>query len=273
MEKDDLSEYQKRKEYLKEYRKKNIETLRKYHQKYRKEYRKKNIEKTKEYDKRENEKRKEYFYEYNEKNKENFSLRNKEYYLKNKEKRKEYFEKHKEKKKEHNKQNIDKIKLNSRNSYNRRFNADPLYRLTRNVRGLIQRSIKRNKFSKNSSTIQILGCSFEEFKIHLENNFEPWMNWENYGKYNGEFNHGWDIDHIVPSSSAKCEEDIYKLNHYTNLQPLCSKINRYIKKDNYEKDVESSAGVYEDDVHYILNEFEVPFLIAILDSAEKHTKE
>ena len=25
--------------------------------------------------------------------------------------------------------------------------------------------------------------------------------------------------------------DIYKLNHYTNLQPLCSYTNRYIKKD------------------------------------------
>ena len=30
------------------------------------------------------------------------------------------------------------------------------------------------------------------------------------------------------------EEDILKLNHYTNLQPLCSKINRDIKKDKVE---------------------------------------
>ena len=42
----------------------------------------------------------------------------------------------------------------------------------------------------------------------------------------------WDIDHIIPVSSAKREEEIIKLNHYTNLQPLCSKINRYIKKNN-----------------------------------------
>jgi hypothetical protein len=33
----------------------------------------------------------------------------------------------------------------------------------------------------------------------------------------------------------------------------------------------ASAGVYEDDTYYNLNEFEVPFLLAILDSAEKHT--
>jgi hypothetical protein len=65
----------------------------------------------------------------------------------------------------------------------------------------------------------------------LENKFEPWMNWDNQGRYNGEFDYGWDIDHIIPLSSAKNEEDIIKLSHYSNLQPLCSKVNRDIKKD------------------------------------------
>ena len=67
----------------------------------------------------------------------------------------------------------------------------------------------------------------------LENKFEIWMNWENYGKYEiGNYNVGWDLDHIIPISSAKTEEDIILLNHHTNLQPLCSKINRDIKKGN-----------------------------------------
>ena len=71
-------------------------------------------------------------------------------------------------------------------------------------------------------------------KLYLESKFEPWMNWENRGLYNGEFNHGWDIDHIIPISSAETEEDLIKLNHYTNLQPLCSKVNRNIKKNKIE---------------------------------------
>jgi len=58
------------------------------------------------------------------------------------------------------------------------------------------------------------------------------MNWENRGLYNGELNYGWDIDHIKPLATATCETDIIKLNHYTNLKPLCSYTNRYIKKDN-----------------------------------------
>jgi hypothetical protein len=86
-------------------------------------------------------------------------------------------------------------------------------------------------FTKKTRTYEILGCSFEEFKSHLESKFELWMNWENRGLYNGEVNYGWDLDHIIPISSAETEEDIIKLNHYTNLRPLCSYVNRVIKKD------------------------------------------
>ena len=39
------------------------------------------------------------------------------------------------------------------------------------------------------------------------------MTWENHGKL-------WHIDHIVPLATAETEEDLYKLFHYTNLQPL-----------------------------------------------------
>jgi len=80
--------------------------------------------------------------------------------------------------------------------------------------------------------LEILGCDIDNFKSYLESKFEDWMTWENRGLYNGEFNYGWDIDHIIPVSSAKTEEELLLLNHYTNLQPLCSKINRDIKKSN-----------------------------------------
>ena len=73
-------------------------------------------------------------------------------------------------------------------------------------------------------------------KLYLENKFEPWMNWDNRGLYNGEFNYGWDIDHIIPISSAESEEDLIHLNHYTNLQPLCSKVNRDIKRNLKDSD-------------------------------------
>jgi hypothetical protein len=108
---------------------------------------------------------------------------------------------------------------------------DPLFKLRINIRSLIRQSIINCGYSKKSKTHHILGCSFEEFKAHIESLWEPWMTWENYGLYNGELNYGWDYDHLTPVSSAVTEEEVIALNHYTNLQPLCSKVNRDIKKN------------------------------------------
>lgn len=112
----------------------------------------------------------------------------------------------------------------------RRYKKDMLYKLKHKLRVMLT-DIKKHYSLKTES---ILGCSFKEFQIYLESKFDKWMKWSNQGLYNGEFNYGWDIDHIIPLSSAKNKEELIKLNHYSNLQPLCSKINRDIKKGNYE---------------------------------------
>ena len=124
-----------------------------------------------------------------------------------------------------------------RNEYQReyskkRYLSDTLYKLSDLISSAIWLSLNEKGYTKKCRTYRILGCTYEEFKIHIESHWEDWMNWDNHGKYNGEKNYGWDLDHIVPLSSAKCEEDIIKLNHHTNIQPLCSYINRFVKKDN-----------------------------------------
>lgn len=155
--------------------------------------------------------------------KEYFLLKSKENYSKNRDKKLEYQIEYQKNNKE--KRNIYLIE--------RRKN-DPLFKLITNIRNLINNSFLIMNYSKKSRTQEILGCSFIELKSHLESKFEYWMNWENRGLYNGELNYGWDIDHIIPLSSAKNEEDLIKLNHFNNLNPLCSKVNRDIKKNNIE---------------------------------------
>jgi hypothetical protein len=107
----------------------------------------------------------------------------------------------------------------------------PVQLFINSTRSLICGSFKRKKTRKNNRTEKILGCSLKEFINYTESLFEDWMSWENRGKYNGSLKYGWDIDHIMPISSAKTIEDVIKLNHYTNLRPLCSYENRVIKKD------------------------------------------
>ena len=60
------------------------------------------------------------------------------------------------------------------------------------------------------------------------------MNWDNYGNPKDgifEINKTWDIDHIIPTNDATNETELINLNHYTNLRPLCSYTNRWIKRD------------------------------------------
>ena len=180
-------------------------------------------------------KRKEYMNIYLSENKERINQYNIDYNVKNKEKISEYkalyYLNNKEKILKYKFDNRKRINKNSLEYYYMRINNDNLYKLSILIRNLIRISIKKSGYSKKSKTNEILGCSFNDFKFYLENKFQDWMNWENQGLYNGEINYGWDIDHIIPLSSAKNEEEIMRLNHYTNLQPLCSFVNRVIKRD------------------------------------------
>jgi hypothetical protein len=153
------------------------------------------------------------------------------YYIDNKEKIKNYSKEYWKENYQANKES----KNISRNKWrNNRKKTDNLFKLEDNLRSSIGQSFRKNGYTKKSKTQEILGCSFVEFKNYLESKFENWMDWKNRGLYNGDFNYGWDIDHIIPISSATTEEELIKLNHYTNLQPLCSKVNRDIKKDKIE---------------------------------------
>ena len=187
--------------------------------------------------------KKKYSEKYRLNHEEYFKRKNKEYHVDNCESvteiKKEYYlengEKIREDRKTYYLNNRKKINKQSVKHNKLRKLYDTLYKLKTNIRGLINCSIRLSGYRKLSKTQNILGCTFEEFKIYLESKFEPWMNWNSYGNWNGEpkeINTAWDIDHIRPMCTAKTEEEVLNLNHYTNFQPLCSYTNRHIKRDN-----------------------------------------
>lgn len=203
-------------EYAKKYQKDNKQAIKEKREVYYEENKVKILEYSKSYRNNNKEYQKEYQKKYRENNKEKLRL----YRESNKQKIKEYYKNNKE------------IIIKNLNEYQKkRKKNDKLFKLVYNIRNIIGNALRKKGYKKRAKTANILGCQYEDFKIHIESQFEPWMGWDNYGKYNGEFNFGWDLDHIVPLATAKTENDIIKLNKYTNLQPLCSKINRDIKRD------------------------------------------
>jgi hypothetical protein len=191
--------------------------------------------------------KKNYKYEYTEEKRNKKS----EYYLENIEKIKQYSSNYKneniekiresgrmyaknnkEKRENYRKLNINRVRENANK---RNKNLSELERLSKRIRSSICNSFREVGFSKRSKSLQILGLNtFDEFRLYIESKFEPWMSWENYGKYNGQLNYGWDLDHIIPISSAVTEEDIIKLNRFENFQPLCGYTNRHIKRNLLE---------------------------------------
>jgi len=119
----------------------------------------------------------------------------------------------------------DKMKIWKKNEYTRRKN-DPLYLLRRTLRGRFLRAVTAQ--FKETSVINLVGCSIEELRDYLQSKFKEGMNWENHGI------HGWHIDHIKPCSSFNLSnlEEQKICFHYTNLQPLWAQDN-LSKSDSY----------------------------------------
>ena len=113
-----------------------------------------------------------------------------------------------------------------KNAYVRNLcKTNPLFKLSSNIRSLIRKSFNSKGVKKNTKSEQILGCTFQEFKTHLEKQFDEHMNWNNHGDY-------WELDHIKPVSLAVNEQELVELNSYTNFQPLEKTLNR-LKSNKY----------------------------------------
>jgi hypothetical protein len=217
----------------KEYYENNKERLNKEAHKYYNDNKEKILKQKKEYNKINKDiisiKYKKNHDEYYQRNKEKIKEMRKKYNKENKEeikkKRNIYIENNKEKisqqKKLYKKENKEKIKEIEKL---RRINNKYLY-LWRSILGT---SLKYLKTKKENKTIELLGYSALELKIHLKKLFKDGMTWNN----NGE----WHVDHIRPIVSFSKDTLPSIVNALSNLQPLwayenLSKGNKYIQNN------------------------------------------
>lgn len=115
-----------------------------------------------------------------------------------------------------------------RKYYPERYKTDPEFKLRHRLAKRILTAIQREY--KSGSTLELIGCSIDEAKKHIESQFKDGMTWDNHGL------HGWHIDHIKPCASFDLTdpEQQKQCFHYTNLQPLWAEDNMK-KGDKYKE--------------------------------------
>lgn len=127
-------------------------------------------------------------------------------------------------------------KIYARSYSNYKYLTNPIYKLRKLTSIAIRIAIKKQGLTKQDSIIKYIPYSIIELKQHLEKQFEPWMNWSNWGKYNSKtWNDNdqstwkWQIDHIIPHSTFKYssmkDESFKQCWALSNLRPYSAKLN------------------------------------------------
>lgn len=164
--------------------------------------------------------------EYNIKHAAELKIKKAEYFQENKkhlkEKNKEWIAKNKQRVWDYRKrtyhENLDKSRSYGRELQKRLRRERPLNCLKQRLRSRLCSALTVKSWKKNTKFAEYIGCSQEELLKHIENQFVAGMTWET--------RHLWDIDHKIPLSTANTEEELYKLCHFSNLQPMWKKDNR-----------------------------------------------
>jgi hypothetical protein len=150
-------------------------------------------------------------------------------YLNNKKWIKNNLLKSREKSNKWKRNNKDKVREYVKKYCRMKSKTDINFKILHNLRTRVIIALKGNP--KLSTTMNLVGCSVEKLRIHLQKQFTNGMTWQNYGRK------GWTIDHIKPCAlfDLSKPKEQKKCFHYTNLQPLWYKDN-CSKQDNYKEE-------------------------------------
>lgn len=106
-----------------------------------------------------------------------------------------------------------KVRAARRDRLRLKYANSPRFRLLCQLHNRLTTGLRHGKF--NHKTRELVGASVDVVIAHLEAQFKPGMTWDNWGSV-------WHVDHKYPLSKIDhaCIEQIKRVCHYTNLQPL-----------------------------------------------------
>lgn len=144
---------------------------------------------------------------------------------------KEYRKTHKEQIKQYQIDNADRIK-----AYNKqRYRNNKIGKLISNA---MCSALKGNKAGQHWE--DLVPYTLEQLRTHLESQFTPKMNWNNYGDY-------WEVDHIIPQNvfnyTTHQDRDFQICWSLANLRPLEKCLNRQRSKDGSDIPIEIKNNI------------------------------
>jgi hypothetical protein len=103
-------------------------------------------------------------------------------------------------------------KESSRRYEQKAYRENTAFRIAKCLRSRFYKAVTRNQ--RIGTTMQLVGCSVDFLRSHLQGQFDLGMSWDNFGE--------WHIDHIRPCASFDLSDPDQQRQcfHYSNLQPL-----------------------------------------------------
>jgi hypothetical protein len=110
--------------------------------------------------------------------------------------------------------NPDSVREYDRKGHSKYRASSPARRITLALRGRLYHAVKDG--AKSGSAVRDLGCSIEDFKVHIESQFQPGMSWDNWNC------DGWGFDHDYPCAPADMNDraQLLAVCNWRNLRPM-----------------------------------------------------
>lgn len=119
-----------------------------------------------------------------------------------------------------------KDKIRKKEKKRQKSKVDPAFRIRKIQKSRIYRICNEKNFIKTKNFDEIFGLNTEDFRKYFEGLFYGGITWDNYSEK------VWEVDHIIPIRNIQTFDDLVRIFHYTNHQPLLMEDHRIKSKDN-----------------------------------------